>query len=1115
MSLKKRLIVATLPIFAVSYGLPAFAQDACFTTTTTPNDDGTTTTTIDGGVTGESTTPIESATANNGTACDVRIQDTGTLTITNGSAVTLNSDNAVQIDGTISSSDAENTTGLELVGGFAGDVTLNGSINLIETSTNEDTDNDGTPDGPFAVGAGRTGILISGASPFTGSVTTATGSNISVEGNDSFAFRIIETASLIGDLNFNGDITVTGGIPRDADGNATGSGPTSVAIEGDMTGDLNTNGNIDTIGEGATGILVSGDITGGLTNGGTIDNVGFRFARGTILNFSDAIDETDTLQAGSAIHVTGNISEGVFLQNETITENAGTADEVTRQAGASVIRQVGSAPAILFDGEGQSITIGRIAPVTDTDNSRLHYAFVNQGILNSDGTLDDMTATALEVRDATLEGGISNTGSMTTTAYRSTQDGTADLALSRVIVLGSGAIVDEINNEGTILAIVNETSEAFADIDNPTAPQELLAIAIDVDENASLNRIVNSSVISAGLVGRDGTAIAIRDSSGSITVIDNTGFITSVGRTSNPLGGETPELTFIAMDLSANTSGVTINQTTPFDADTTDDSTPADPAIIGDILLGSGDDVVNLADGSITGDLSFDSGTDSLLVSGGSTYSGTITNSGGLTISVTENSSLQQTTATPINATTAFFDGTSTFSPSLDGQTGTASTLITSGDITFADGSTIAPVLTNVVDELNNTFTILNAGGALNVGEDVASLLSFDSPFLYDTSFEIDPNNPNALLITLDLRDSPALGLDPVQSASFDAAYDALFGNQDLASAFVNITDGDQFRRALNQLLPEFAAASRQFVVANVDGAVGAVGSHLENARKSQEESGGAWIQEFTYFADRSLAGLSEQYRGFGFGFTGGFDTQVGPFHTAGVNVGFASTEIEDVGGFDDPLDVLTIQGGVYAGFETGDFSIDLYGGGGFNDFDQVRNVRIGNFDETSAGSWSGTHINGSIRGGYDIDVSKKLWIRPAFSVDYLRLSEDGYTETSALTASAIALDVDRRTSELAGATAMLNVGAKFEGRRTWLRPSVRVGYRNEFINDGVTTSYGFAGRDVRASLTSEPFPSDGFLLGFSLAAGTGYSSVGVDFDSDVRDGFIRHTGRIVLRMIF
>jgi len=282
--------------------------------------------------------------------------------------------------------------------------------------------------------------------------------------------------------------------------------------------------------------------------------------------------------------------------------------------------------------------------------------------------------------------------------------------------------------------------------------------------------------------------------------------------------------------------------------------------------------------------------------------------------------------------------------------------------------------------------------------------------------------------------------------------------------------------------------------------------------RRSQDRPGGVWIQEFAYFADRDLAGLSEQYRGSGFGFNAGFDTALGPFHAVGLTAGFASTEIESVADNDEPLDVVTVQLGAYAGYQAGNLGIEAIAGIGYNDFESERNVVVGDFTGTSSGDWSGTHINASLRAGYDYDIGEKFFVRPAVSLDYLSLSEKAYTEESV---SGIGLDIDKRTSDSGSASAMLNFGGKFMGKRTWIRPSVRVGYRNDFINDGVITTGRFVGGTTPFTIQSEEFPDNGFLLGFSVAAGSEFSSFSLDVDSDIRDGFIRHTGRIVLRLLF
>jgi len=546
--------------------------------------------------------------------------------------------------------------------------------------------------------------------------------------------------------------------------------------------------------------------------------------------------------------------------------------------------------------------------------------------------------------------------------------------------------------------------------------------------------LVNSGGIGAGLFGREGTAIAIRDASGTVRSLTNTGQIQVESQTSDPLDLEDTDFNLIAVDFSAATQDLDITQSQ------NPDSTFA-PLITGDILLGSGDDTVDLSAGEINGDLDFGGGNDTLSISGGAAFNGAIRNTDSLDLSVTGGSTLELGSDDTIQVSEAVFDSTSEFRPFINGSTGEASTLTSAGNITFEDGATINPILDGVVGSQTLSYTVATAGN-LTVG-DLASLSAGVSPFLFSTNVELA--DPNTLVVTLDLRnptDSVAdggLGLDAVQAAAFGtvvngqlengAILQALAATPELGNAFANITEAADFNSAINQVLPEFSGAARQFVLANVDGAVGAVASHLDTTRRSPEKSGGAWLQEFFYFADRSLAGQSEQFRGDGFGFAAGIDTAFGPFHAVGVNASFASTEIEDVLGIDNPLNIRTFQGGAYAGLASGGFNFDVYGGAGISDFDQSRSVVLDGFEGSAQGDWQGFHANGSVRAGYEVALSDKFWLRPSVSLDYLYLDEDGFTETGT---EGIRLSVEDRTSDTAAATAKLDFGAIFQGKH-WL----------------------------------------------------------------------------------
>ena len=1068
---------------------------------------------------------------------DVTIENEGTITIdTTGPALVLNSNNNIINSGSITIEDVNNAIGVSLEGGENRNYTQSGSINVNETFEVASTDSDPATDGPFAEGSGRTGILISGSSPFEGNVELTSTSSINIEGTDSFGINLTNTSinqeGLIGDLFTGGAITVRG------------ARSTAININSGITGDFTNTGTINGQGEDIKGINIEADIQGGFVNSAGVSVTGYRsLGRPTISesfssNSREQITAEDLFQAGSAITIRANISEGIHFDdgiNDVLDDNGNqTFDSdgnVIRSSDTpSTVVQNGSAPAILIGDTENSILIGSVAQISDPNDplyeSNLQYSFVNQGGIQSNGLYDDIDATALSINNAILSQGINNTGQMTATAYVAPQeltdsDGnslTPGDGQARVIVLSTNTIADTLDNSGVILASSSEAIDlVYNDLTNVLPSRHVLATAIDIDTTSTLNEINNTGSISSVLVGRQGTAYAIRDQSGSLSSVTNTGTIGAVGTTSDPTGNESINFTLVAIDASQNTDGFTFMQSRAIEDNSSSNFTPADPNIFGDIRLGIGNDWVGSSAGNIRGDIDFNLGDDSFYLTGGSFFQGAINNQDGLILGVSDNSTMALTEAEIISITSASFDSTSTFSPVLNGNDGTASTLQASGNVVFETGSTIVPTLTNVVGINQTAFTVASAGGQLTVG-DLATLSSSETPFLFNTSYDVVGND---LVITLQLRDSSELGLDQVQSSAYAPAIQALRNNTELGDAFANITTEREFNSAFNQVLPEFSAAARQFVLANVDGAIGAVANHLDSVRRSPDKPGGAWLQEFAYFADRSLSGLSEQYRGAGFGISTGLDTSLGPFHAVGVNLGFASTEIEDVLGIDEPLDVITIQGGAYAGWASGSLGIETYLGGGFNDFEQNRRVRINSYSGEAQGDWSGVHINSSARIGYDIDINDKYWIRPTLSLDYLRLSEKSYTETGD---KGIALDVDKRTSESGSATAMFNLGAKFQGKRTWIKPSIRLGYRYELINNPIKTSYRYANltnsageifNSDTAQLQSLLFPDSGFIIGLSVAAGSIYSSIGFDLDSEIREGFIRHTGRVVVRLLF
>ena len=768
MTIRQLLLTTSLPLIALSVSLPAFAQ-----------------TDVGDARTDNVATSTEGA---NDTPSDVTITAAGTVTVTTGAAVTLDSDNIVINDGAISTNDADDTTGVLISGTRTGSFTNNGSITLGAS----DIDGGITPTSEIAQGTGRTGILISGASPFTGNVENAAAGTMVIEGANSAGIRLADTSSITGDILQNGAITVFG---KDS---------TGLDIAGTVIGNLANSGAIIASGENTRAVSISGDVTGGYTQSGTITSSAYVTAAGqaitqrpTFLGRAVLEDSGNIRQVGSALSVSGNISEGIhFAEARDPDTNALTS--------IGSISMFGSAPAILIDGGNNIIAIGRIAPITDADNENLQYAFVNQGNLFANGLLDDIDATLLTVDSAMLEGGISNEETMRSTVYRNGFDTaaaeTADMldTHARVIVIGNNATVEHINNTGTILAQGFEaTDRVYADRENILSANRIFVTAINIEVGGNNGSIDNFGVISAVIVGRDGRAVAVRDESGTLVSFNNHGALNATAINSDVLGGETTNFETIAIDVTANTTGFTYNQS----INDPDADAPTTPRTIGDIMLGSGDDFLNITGGTVAGDIAFGDGADRLTVSGTDTaVTGAITDSDGLLdILIADNGRLTITEPGNIDVTNVTVQDTGVYTPFIDPSTNQTSTLVASNSVTFEQGSVIAPRLATVLDSPSSVFDIVRvgAGGTLTFDAAAEAHRGENTPFLYSTVFTTDPNNPNVLQLTLQQRTAAELGLDAQQASAYASAFEALRSSDGLGSAFVGLTDQTSFNCSL------------------------------------------------------------------------------------------------------------------------------------------------------------------------------------------------------------------------------------------------------------------------------------------------------------------------------
>jgi uncharacterized protein with beta-barrel porin domain len=1093
-------------------------------------------------ISGSRTTPILTSAANNGAGDDVNIVTGTTVTLTNGTAVTIDSNNSLVNFGTITITDADNAVGIRVLGGFTGSVTHNGTIVLNETYTRTDNDRDGTLDGPFAQGSGRTGILIEGPAAFTGDIRSAI---VDIEGNQSRGISV--------QADLNGSLVTLGGMSLAGDNNI------GVDVQRNVSGDVRLQGgSINTVGENSTAVLIAGDVGGGVSNRGPIQATGFQYP--TISNYFDPdqvpanfqpipLDADDLKAGGAALIIGGSVTEG-FYNTGAVGGAAADDDEagvdpvkdisgdfdVNRATGT--ITALGSAPAVLVSPDFSAASSGdlvlglvveRIRDNTDDDDDDdldeviatflEQHGFVNRGTITAQGLNIGFEGQAVVIRgsqdgtrSAIVQGGILNTNRIAASAAEA--DATA-------VRIGSGAQVARLDNSGTIDAAIN------------TETNHNVTVLL-IEANSLMTAVTNSGAMTASARGDAANIVAIRDLSGTLVSIDNTGLIASRFRPDeddDDGDGDVADVDErtgqrIAIDLSTHQAGqnVSLTQANPapsFDTngDGVIDAGDVLPARIeGDVRLGAGDDSVQLLGGVVEGDIAFGAGADSLVINGGATLTGGLSDTDGqLTVDVVDGQlNLTRRDDVTVTALTLGDNSRSSFLLDMRDAAPSQARIIASDAIAIAGGAEITPVIVGIGSAQTTLVEILRAENTLSLtgGQSIADNLSLTTPFLFEAGLSTTTDgSAESVVVTIRRRTAQELGMTSNQAAAFEPMIAALNSDDELLFQVVNLSEGEEFFSVYDQLLPEYSVAALQFAVSNTDGAIGAVSTRLDAVRGGRSGAGAAWIQEFGLFLDRESSVNDPGYRGSGFGMAAGVDRPLGPFYALGLSVVGAASEIEQPKGFDTPLSVSSAQLGAYAAANAGNLLFDLYAGGGVDFFESERNIFVGSLARTTIGEWKGHHANASARLAYDMQHNR-WFARPAVSVDYLRMDEESYREFGG--GPGVDMAIAERTAEIFSSTASLTLGARFGSEaRSWWSPRMRVGYRHENVGELQQTTAQFVAGGDPFVLTADDLPDAGGLLGFSFAAGSRYSSFALDYDADVREGFVRHGLRVAFRFIF
>ena len=1063
------------------------------------------------------TTPIATSTAKGTTPDSIRIASGGSVAVATGAAVTIDSNHGVDLDSGSSitmAKAADGATGILAQGGTTGPITIGGTISISDDIEEyKDTDKDGDADGPFASGTGRYGLRVTGPGAKTGDILIETSGAILVEGNNSYGVSV--ESPLTGNLTSFGNVSVTGDNSK------------GVSVTGPVSGNVNLLGAVTARGENSVGIAVDGAVGGRLGIQGTITSTGYRYTTrpnnkptsGTVPDenlFLEDLDADDLLQGGPAVSIGANVAKGVLFDVGPAYSAAGidgddngngvkngdedndgdgikNRDDPDRDGdglpdaneGAAKVTSYGAAPAVVVGSTANTVTLG----VAGTGNNA--YGFVNRGEIFGIGVYDKIAPTALQFGVAggqavSIEGGVRNEGSIAVLANEA--DGTA-------VRFAAGATTPTLINTGTISA-----ASATASVNQVTA--------VRIEAGANVTSLNNDGVIAATAGGGKANTTAIADLSGSLTSITNTRSIQASVSANADGSAITGKAT--AIDVSANTAGVTFTQkgiaSTPTTADPDTDgdgvTDSREPSTFGDIKLGSGADILDIQNGLVQGDIAFGAGADRLSISGGAVVRGAITNSDGqLDIDISKGTlDARQGGVTTISNLNIGADGD--LIVTLDPANGTNSGFKVDGVANIADGAGLGVRFNSLLQDPTR-FTIIDAN-TLNAGAIDSNAVQENSPYAFVVKAGSDVA-AGEIYVDARRRTAEEAGMIGVEASAYDSIYGALDQNEAIRNAILNQTGRDGFFDIYEQMLPDHSGGPLLSLASGVDAVTRALTGRNASAAPGETS---AWVQEINFYADKDKTD-SYGFRSEGFGVAGGVErgTSMG---AVGISAAFTSSDLEDPeSAAEEVLSANLLELGLYWRAQGQYWTTWARAAGGYASFNATRKLVADGINLKNESDWHGFTLAAAGGASYERNFGR-LNVRPEIYGEYFSLSEEARTEQGG--GDGFDLEIDDRDGHMFSGVAAVNIGYGF-GQNGWIRPEVRVGWRQNFSVDAGTTIARFASGGDAFTLDPASIEGGGPILGFRLNVGNDLGMLSITGDAELLEDYVRYT--LLLRASF
>lgn len=1025
------------------------------------------------------------------------------------------------------------------------------------------------------VGVVTTGNIALGDGANTNTVTaifdTATnGSNITVTGlvvgdgagNDTAVVTVRDsTSTSLDTVTFSQNFGAANAVDTLNVGDATNGYGGSVVFSGTTkisTININASNTSNALGSAAT---FTGDLSGSsvitLTGGDHANEAASAIFKGNVTATSITLDDgsvgttTVTFNAnGNTIQVDGTINGGstgegaVVVAGSAVGGNAVTFTDAI--GGKNQVKSItvgnGSAGglAVFGTGAGDTVSAGTITVSGSSANSKATFAYATTA--GSGGVnVTAGTGTAAAVFSDTL----TSTGTITVTAATG-QTATATFAkdVSGAITLddaADGSAASIVFSNGTATLVSNGISaaalnEGTVQVLNSTGTGVTFTGAIG-STSASVKQLTVGDATAAGKGVFNGAVyaktISVSAQSGTTTADFNSSITAGSGNMTITDGNAANSATAtIAGDVSGS---IVLNaQNAGGTASVTFDGTSTQTIGAIDVTSSTGATDITFSNSvNLGGNIGTTAAADTVTLAAGKTLT--------TTAARTIKAAAFNNSGTLSLANTLTLSGAGTF----DLGANAASKIVMSSPSTSYSGGTLISANTggSTVNATNaislvphSTFnsgslTLVDTdGGTGNI--DAVNKWNVTSNAL--TTYTVSVNGAGDVILTATEKSAGTiaanLGTTADAVTALSAGVQATKGDTAVANAYNTalLAGGSEAKKAAEQSQPNVTASAAQAITSAARGSAGAVSARLASARTGVQVAGlqetgvaagdgskrnGGWGKAFGNIAEQSERDGFAGYDSHTYGVAVGMDNKVTETVRVGAAVSYAQSNIDSKDTSKAETDINSYQVAVYGSYEPGKYYVEGQLAYAYNQVDTTRQINFGGLNRVASGNYDANQYTATLGAGVPLKQNA-VTITPKAGLFYSYTDPQSYTETGA---GAMNLEVNPDSTSILEGSLGVNVAYDHKVSGGMLRPEARAAVLYEFLGDkgAATSKFSGAGASFRTE-GLEPAQFGGTVgvgLGYTTANGQ-YEFRG-DYDAELRDGFVGHTGMLTGRINF